>query len=42
MVCHNAILPPNNFDLDICGQKENVMAEAYIWQCEPGTCIDHL
>ena len=18
------------------------MAEAYIWQCEPGTCTDHL
>ena len=33
---------PNNFDLVIQSKRENVMAEAYIWQCESGTCTDHL
>ena len=40
IVCFEGNLPPNNFDLVTRSKRVNVMAEAYIWQCEPGT--DHL
>ena len=39
-VSYNVV--PGNFDLALKSKGENVMAEAYIWQCESGTCSDHL
>jgi len=35
-------LMPDDFDLVLRSKRVNVMAEAYIWQCESGTCTDHL
>jgi len=35
-------LMPDDFDLVLRSKRVNVMAEACIWQCESGTCTDHL